>query len=742
VKKHIFLFICCCPVLLAHAQPSPGGVGLWDANHFLWFTGHWSTSGNKRTFVIDKGTSNPSNPGASNTGGPTPGAPATGTPSTGTPTPGTNPSGTPSDPGTPPGDPNNPDDPPGNPAAGGTVTINPDGKVNLNNGNVDAWNKQMDEELNSAQKYLQDLQAPGNNLDPAAHKLHQQLTPEAQRQVDQIKEYKIDPSEDMLGGSGNSNPPAPGRSLSDAVGDMCRQMRADYDFVINYYNNQVKGHKDDLKYPPPPTVDFDCYSCDSNLRAQYDTATDRYVRNFAKDEIDIVRKGVTILHNLGCVNLSTQTVSYSAAGEGFDDLFRRNKQDPSKAGPCAYLDMWALSDACYGIAKHIYKRAEKMVYDNKANYAAAEAIIRTYNSIERTWCLFSGQKEDESMKTVLSNLLEKAVNHYISELKKNDWQQIGNFALIMDLIRSEELMGGKNTEKGLQFCNDFIKIINGFKMTIDMDVKIGVNDGYKLAHLKGECHIIPSFQDDKNQCYKWVVADENRRDGVDQTGWYLPKELQTIDVKLVATEIVAPGRTPKYTGTKNYTSRLVSLSMDFCHPGNDTIDLSGFTANPPDAGTWLWPNGAVTKEGEIGMEQYFENINDKKKFATDGEAKKAKDELKTQAEQLRVQMEALKAQMTSGQAAGPPGANMEKMMEFKQQALSKVADPVMAKMLFLNFILPITNNDTKLVHAEFDAKKINPQEAKAIVFGYYRIDIINEANGKPQQPGAPASPKK
>jgi len=721
------------PILLHAQSSSSGGAGLWDANHFLWFTGHWSKSGNKKTFIIDKGGSaKPANPGAPNPGptGPTPEAP---------PAPGTPPN---------PGDPADPDDPPGNPPGGGTITFQPDGTVNLNNGSVDAWNKRMDQALANEQKYLQGLQNPGDNLDPTTYRYHQLMIPDVQQRVNDIKAYKIDPSADMLGSGDNSSPPAPARSVADVVADGCKSVKPIYDEVMNYYNTQVKGHNKDLKYPPPPVTDFDCYSCDSNLRKQYDTTTRNYARDFAKDEIAIARKGFDLLHDLGLVGINTNMVSYP---EGLGDLFSKNKKDPSKSGACAFMDIWALSDACYGIAHHVFLRAEKMMYDNKTNYQAAPAIIRTYLEIHRSWCLISGQDDDASVLPMLHNLLNKCIDHYLDELRKDDWRQIANFPLILSMIRDEELMGNESEAKGVSYYNEVVKIINSFKLSVEMEIKIGVNNGYKLAHLKGECHIIPSFQQDSNQCYKWVVADESRQEyGLDGHGFYMAKELQTIDVNLLNTGIVAQGRTPKYTGTKKYTIRLASLSMDFCHPGNDTIDLTGFTANPPTAGTWLWPNGAVSTEGEVGMEQYFEDVNAKKRFANDGEAQKAKDDLKTQAEKLRIQMEALKAQMSSGQAAAPPGggsssspgSNYEKMMEFKQQALSKIATPIIAKLLFLNFLLPVRNNDPVLVDKRFNAKEINPQEANVIVYGYYTIHIENDANGAPQKPGSPASPKK
>jgi hypothetical protein len=735
MKKTLFSLILGCLFILTRGQtPPPGSPGLWDDNHFLWFTGHWSKSGNRPVFVIDKGNGS--------SGNPVPGAPASASPPSGTPPAGTDPQGTspggPPNTGTPPSDPPDPETPPGNPPAGGSITVNPDGTMSLGNSNVDDWNKRMDKALDGEQKYLKGLQDPGPNLDPTTYHLHQLLIPGAQQRVDDIKSYRIDPSSDMLG---NDKPakPGPGRTVADGVGEDCQAMKADYNEVMNWYTSQVKNHRNNLPYPKPPEIDYDCYACDSSLRTQYDTTLRNYARDFAKEEIDILNKGYKILGAMGTVNIDERTVSYPP---DLSDLFKKSK-DPSKAGPCAYLDVWDLSTACHDIAYHIYRRAEKMLYDNRSNYKTGRAVLLAYIRIAGEWNKVGGQKEDASAWKVAQDLAEKIVRHYLDELRKNDWRQIANFPLLLSLARDRELMGSEDGKESDDLYKEVVHIINGFKLSVDMDIKIGVNDGYKLAHLKGQCHIIPSFQQNQNQCYKWVVADLNRKEpGVDGEGIYMARDLQTIDVNLLATEIVAPGRTPKYSGTKKYTTRLVSLSMDFCHPGNDTIDLTGFTANPPDAGTWLWPNGAVTTEGEIGMEQYFENTNDKKRFANDGEAKKAKDDLKTQAEKLRVQMEALKAQMTSGQAAGPPGANMEKMMELKQQALSKVAEPAMAKMLFINFLLPVQNNSTALVDdKKFNAREINPQEAKAIVYGYYTIRIENTVNGgSSQTPGLSASP--
>jgi len=718
------------PIVLSAQAPATGGAGLWDPHHFLWFTGHWNKSAGKLTFVIDRSTrtkpGGAATPGAPTLGGSTPGSPAT---------PGASTPGNPPTPGG--GSRSDPDDPPANPPDGGTITINPDGTVNLTNGGVNDWNKKMDKALQSEQQYLQDLQDPGDNLDPTAHHLHQLIEPDVQQRVNDINSYKIDPKQDILGTDGKQPPPP--RTMSDLVADACRQMRPDYDMVMNYYKTQVRGHSKDLQYPAPPSIDYDCYSCDSNIRKQYDTTIYSYVRDFGKEEDKMVTKGLGILHEFGLMGISAE----SGYSDELSDAFAKHKNDPSKAGACAYVELSYFSDAVYAIAHHLYMRAEKMVYDNKNNWKAAPAIIRTYLTQARAWALRSGNVAGDDLFPLLSDLAGQSVDHYINEFNHDDWRQIGNIVMILQMIRDEALMGGQNDSKGMDYLSRLLKIINGFELTVEMDIKIGKDAAYKLAHLKGKCHIIPSFRQDSNQCYKWVVADENNRDIL---GFYKAKNLQSIDCDVLAIQIVSPPQAPRitYTGTKKYTAPLMSLSMDFCHPGHDTIVLGGFVANPPAAGTWLYPHGFVSAEGVTGMEQFFEDINAKKKMVDDGEAQKAQNDLRSQAEKLKARMEALRAQMGAAHSGAQAGANYEKMMELKDKMISQLSMPTASKLLYLDFLLPVKNNEPVLVHNVYDAKKINPQEQEAVIYGYYTIHIENDGNGKPKsnKPGASGANKK
>ena len=704
----------CCAFLLLKAQaPATGSVGLWPSGHFLWFTGHWSRSGNKQIFIISRPARSPM--GATGGGAPIP------TPN--------NPTGTP---GNPAGTPNNPGDPdaPSNPSGGGTININPDGSLSISNGNVDAWNKKWDQAINSQQQYLQDLQDPGDNLDPTTHQLDLRLQPDAQRQIDELKAYKIDPTQDMLGG-GSSQPAAHAPSLSDIAAQGCRSIKADYDMVMNYYKTQVKGHSADLNIPPPPQQVYDCYACDSGARNSYETLVKNYIDNFTHPEDTMIKKGMSILHQMALLGVSTET---GASGE-LGDLF-------GKAGACSFLDISALSEAVNGITHHVYLRAEKLVRTNKKNWQAVEPILRTFLIIARQWVLLSGNTADDGeMQPDLDELIGQAADHYIKDLENNNWRQIGNLTLIMDLLRTYELMGG-TPATGAEYLQRLLKVANGFELTADMDIKIGQDKSYKLAHLKGKTHIIPSFTEDSNQCYKWVIADEDNQGG---QGFYKAKKLQTIDCDLLAAEVVSPPQVPKttYTGTKKYTVRLMRLGMNFCRPGHDTIVLSGFIPDPSQAGTWLKYGNAVSATGVTDLDHLFQDMKAQKELADNGDAEQAQADLQARSEQLQAQMKDLQVKMANARSGATSGADYQKFLQMQNDLIAGLSTPTLATMEWLHFILQVQNNQNVLVHNQFDAKKINPELAPTIIYGFYTIDIVNKGNGKSKTKIAvPATPKK
>jgi len=682
------------------SKDSTEKAGPFDARHFLWFTGHWSPS-NKKVFIIDARKKN-----GNGIGNPVGGAGSGGDE---TETPGDN-----------------------NPEGGGTITVDPDGSFHMKNGNTEAWNKRMDDALKSEEEYLNSLNAPGDNLDPSTKQLHDILRPASEERKQEIEGYKIGPKDDMME-QGRKQGHGSGGSVADKSQDLCKSARADYDMVMNYYKDHVKGHGNDLNVPPPPAFEYNCYACDSNVRKVYDTTIAHYIRDFMHPEDSIIKKGLDILHDMSLLGIE--------AGKGidpdtYDNLFKKDKKNPSKSAPCAYMELETLANAVRDIGHHLYMRADKLVRSNHNNFKASEAIARTVLAVARDWILLSGSNENNDIYQELVTLVAKNTDFYYEELRKNDWRQIANVPFMFKLMRDNALLSGSINESFFDtYLNKILKIMNGFKLNIEMDIKVGNNNAYRLCHLKGECHIIPSIQRDSNQCYKWVVADEDKQDLL---GFYKPAMLQSIDCQLIANEFTTPPQAPKitYVGTKKYLTILENLSMDFCNPGHDTIMLSGFSPKPADAGTWQFPYSYSQNLGVNGMDQFFQDLNAKKKLVDNGSAQQSEEEMKQQAEQIKQQMETLKQQMASSNA----NVSYEKIMEMKNRVQSMNTSATVGKMLFVDFLLPVKNNDPVLVDGKFNAKDINSKESEIIIYGTYSVHVENDGNGKPKPPRTAKTP--
>ena len=599
------------------------------------------------------------------------------------------------------------------PVGGGTVTIGGDGSVQLKTGGIDDWNKKIDQAGQSEQQFIQQLDNPQDNLEPSTHQLYQLLKPDAEQRKQDFQDLRIDPKRDVMSPEtkpGQSAAPTPARP--DAGADNCNQLKADYDQVIGWWKAHAKGKSDNLPYPPPPAFEYNCYACDSNIRNNYQSTIDNYVRDFFHPEDNLIRKGLGIMKQMG----------FSLQG--------------GESGPCNSISSIELAQAVNDIALHAFLRADKMMRDNRKNFKAASAIAKTWLTGARSVALLTGSTSmEEGGFAELSGIFALAVDYYYNELKKNDWRQIGNLTFMLGLMRGQSLVAGHENSLFDEYLARLLKVINGFKLTIEMDVKIGKDGGYRLAHLKGEGHVIPAFQRDSNQCYKWQVAQEDRQDGL---GFLMPSQGQTIDCQLIDNEMIFPPQAPKwvYTGTRKYTASLQNLSMDFCNPGHDTIELSGFSPKPASAGTWQIPYSPPQNLGVVGMEQYFEDVMAKKKLADDGEAQQAAGQMQQQGEALKKQMEALKSQMSGPQG----GVSYEKMMELMNKSRQIASSPVIGKMLWLDFLIPVQNNTTVLVDKRYDAKEINPEMSSIVVYGYYTIHIENTGNGKPKTATKP-SPK-
>jgi hypothetical protein len=567
------------------------------------------------------------------------------------------------------------------------VTVEGNGSVHISSAGIDGWNKWVRQAVQAEKQFIRQLEEPEDNIDPVNHHFYQLMLPGAAESAQEFQDLQIDPDQDILSLDPEPGQPAsPQQSPADAN---CGRMKTDYDEVISWWKAHRHDKSDALTYPPPPAFEYNCYACDTGLQKVYDGTVDNYVRDFFHPEDDLVRKALAIL----------------------------------KVSPvCSDFSRDDLGMAVYDITYHAYARANKMMLENRKNFKVIEAVSQTWLKAVRKLELISGANMAGEGLREIGATMALAVDHYTTELEQNDWRQIGNIPYIVGLMHKQALLGGG--EAGFpDFLARLQRLWNGFKLTIEMDIKVGKDGGYELEHLKGEGHIIPAFQQDSSQCYKWVMADENR---VDNQGFYMSSGSQTIDCNLLDAEVITPRARPKYVGTRFYRTTLKSLSMDFCNPGHDTILLTNMYPNPTTAGTWEYPGAGSLNLGDNNIDAFFQSIADRKRLADDGEAKQAAAQLKQQGEQLAAQMKALQSQMGGSQGA----VNYEKMMELKNKVHALTATSVAGKLLYVDFLLPVHNNAPVLVDKRFDAKEINPAENAVIVYGYYTIHIENDGNGK------------
>ncbi|HXD77075.1 MAG TPA: hypothetical protein VN616_04670, partial [Puia sp.] len=280
-----------------------------DTSHrFLWFSGHWSTT-QKKTFIFTGAGGSGAGVGAGQDDGSGAGG-------------GTGPGG-----GSGPGG----SGPDGGSGPGGTITISDDGSVHISGPGVDAWNKMVDQALQSEQQFLQQLDNPKDNLDPPTHQLHQLLEPDARQQVKDLQDLKIDPNQNILtpdAKPGQASPP----TLNQVTAQYCEQVKADYDEVISYWKAHARDKDADLNYPPPPTFEYDCYACDSTLRNTEQQTVDKYVEDFYKEERRLATKAFGILGQMARLGVDESGVMDEST---YNDLFATNKKNPSRSGACS-----------------------------------------------------------------------------------------------------------------------------------------------------------------------------------------------------------------------------------------------------------------------------------------------------------------------------------------------------------------------------------------------------------------------
>jgi hypothetical protein len=123
----------------------------------------------------------------------------------------------------------------------------------------------------------------------------------------------------------------------------------------------------------------------------------------------------------------------------------------------------------------------------------------------------------------------------------------------------------------------------------------------------------------------------------------------------------------------------------------------------------------------------FQDVSTMKELGVSGKAKQQAEIMKQQGQQIAAQMKSIQAKM--GNKKGTPSLeDLHKIQDLAAKLMNLRNNENVAPILSIAFPLKIQNGTETLVpdKPRYDAKEINPEEAAAIIYGYYTIKVVYE----------------
>jgi len=616
---------------------------------------------------------------------------------------------------------------------GGTsLTVSPKGTVGIDSRNVDSWNKRIEDGLTLLKKAEDELTAPSSDAKEWGHHFNEVTMPMLNDIKEEWKDYKIDSKklldENQKQGQNSFNQQQAENKFISNLTTWCQNLKPEYDNIIAFYKAHRHDKDDALSYPPPPAYSNQCIACDTSLETLYHIQDSMYAEKFFKPESDMIRTCLATLRNLALIGRGEENVAWAEPGmeDKVENAFHFSK-DPAKAGPCAYIDSYDLNKVVEFLALRMYHKAVKLFHDYSKNVETARPVIKTLLAATRDAELMGFKVDEDGNLAECASLVSKVLEYYLDKklLQEHDWSQLANIPFIYGLERERLLLGGHESD----VFEKIGKLVNSFHLNIEMDIKVGKEGkGYQLTHLTGKTKIAPEFDYANDTCYRWVAIEDQPSMTF---GFPEPnkKASQKVECDIVTNEMIAPGPRPVYVGTKKYYALLYGLKMDYCHPGKDTILLSSFIAEPNvNAGMWNIPMSPPQPLGTWQIEHMFQDVSTMKELAQSGKAKQQADIMKEQGMKIAEQMKSIQAQM--GNKKGTPSLeDLHKIQDLAAKAMNLRNNENVAPILSIDFPLEIKNNTATLQDKRYDAKEINPEEAPAIIYGYYTIKVVYENQG-------------
>jgi len=415
------------------------------------------------------------------------------------------------------------------------------------------------------------------NSDPLQDKLNKQILSEqpsginyafaqsynqAFEKTDQEYNDILNKSQDNLSGNTPSSPQQQEQNfVQGMLSQGCPTMKAEFDAIMAFYNAHRHDDPNLFNLPEPPRQDYDnCWSCFPHKETEYDTLVAHYMKDVCKPESDMIEKGLGIEKTMALLGLQIQFDNGGSGLGNLDDQLYGSKSHPTS---CSWL-LGCEYDLKNALDFLVYREVEKGEYlfkKYRKDYYHLTAANRVWLSALRNYSLYSGNSStgDVAIAEIGGALGAFEYNYFNRIFGKDDWTQLPNISFLIELMREHELLGGAEGHELEKFLN-----ADRFKMSIDVDCKMGANGEYQLAHINGD-NYIRFFSVDSPQCVGSSViigpASEN-------------KGTNTLGLKLQATEFVVPQDKAQFTyeGTKDWYSLIPDFRFHACNTDGSDKD--------------------------------------------------------------------------------------------------------------------------------------------------------------------------
>jgi hypothetical protein len=309
------------------------------------------------------------------------------------------------------------------------------------------------------------------------------------------------------------------------------------DKMIEEMHHYMDVHKEDkftaLLLPVPPKFDYTyCYSCDAEKKEVYKKALEKFKKELAEvdEDIVIIKKAYAASHQayLTRTGASNETIQNE------------------------------LNDVIVFIWERTFRKMMVLMEKYFNDPERCPALLQVALSVERQFQItgspvhFPDGYYLQALKT-MSGHIAKAID-------ENDYTIALNLQFIIGIERQFQLFtGGTMPDDILTKALAF----NQFKLNMDISAKISGNGGYQLVQVKGNNWF--SAIPDSTCRLKWILV-----------GPYVDKT----KMDLLAAEIKGNGGAIIYTGTKVWNSDIPTIKADFCKNDNRIDSITAYPFYP------------------------------------------------------------------------------------------------------------------------------------------------------------------